>query len=227
MKTNFFPFKLLLYLGIISLSVFLCVTIVRPFIARTYWYYGNKEIEKGNVDANIKNYEKALQYNPYFGEVYYSMGVILIHKEFYNLSQEYFEKAEKIIDHPDLPKNLAYIYLEKGQLEKAAIKLEQTISYQSDEKSMIPLYIELGKTYIRIKKYELAEIALKNALKIDPNSVNSHYGLANIYLRQDRLQEAINEFQEIIKGSPDTSDAEYAEKSIKDIKKRLNGKTEK
>ena len=227
MKTNFFPFKLLLYLGIISLSVFLCVTIVRPFIARTYWYYGNKEIEKGNVDANIKNYEKALQYNPYFGEVYYSMGVTLIHKEFYNLSQEYFEKAEKIIDHPDLPKNLAYIYLGKGQLEKAAIKLEQAISYQSDEKSMVPLYIELGKTYIRIKKYELAEIALKNALKIDPNSVNSHYGLANIYLRQDRLQEAINEFQEIIKGSPDTSDAEYAEKSIKDIKKRLNGKTEK
>ena len=223
-QTNFFPFKLFLYLGIIFLSVFLCVTIVRPFIARTYWYYGNKEIEKGNVDENIKNYEKALQYNPYFGEIYYSMGVTLINKEFYNLSQEYFEKAEKIIDHPNLPKNLAYIYINTGQLDKAAIKLEQAISYQSDEKLMVPLYIELGKTYIRLNKFELAESALKNALKIDPNSVNGHYGLANIYLQQDKLQEALKEFQEIIKISPDTANAKYSEKMIKEITKRLNEK---
>jgi O-antigen ligase len=226
-NTNFSPFKLLLYLGIIFLSGFLCVTMVRPFIARTYWYYGNKEIEKGNVDGNIKNYEKALQYNPYFGEVYYSMGLTLINKEFYDLSQEYFEKAEKLIDHPSLPKNLAFVYLNKGQLDKAAIKLEQAISYQSDEKSMIPLYIELGKTYIRIKKYELAEIAFKDTLKIDPDSISAHYGLGNVYLRQDGLQEALNEFQEIIKISPDSSDAEYAEKAIEEIKKRLNEKMEK
>ena len=226
-QTKFFPFKLFLYLGIIFLSVFLCVTIVRPFIARTYWYYGNKEIEKGNVDENIKNYEKALQYNPYFGEIYYSMGITLKNKEFYTLSQEYFEKAEKFIDHPGLPKNLAYIYLTKGQLDKAAIKLEQAISYESDEKSTLPLYIELGKTYIRLKKYELAEIALKGALKIDPNSINGHYGLGNIYLKQERIEEALKEFQEIIKISPGTADAEYSEKAIEEIKKRLNEKTEK
>ena len=225
-KKIFFPFKLFLYLGIIFLSVFLCVTIVRPFIARTYWYYGNKEIEKGNVEENIKNYEKALQYNPYFGEVYYSMGVTLINKEFYNISQEYFEKAEKFIDHPNLPKNLAFIYINTGQLDKAAIKLEQAISYQSDEKSMLPLYIELGKTYIRINKYELAEMALKNALKIDPNSINGHFGLGNIYLHQDRLQESLNEFQEIIKISPGTTDAEYSEKMIKEITEKLDRKSE-
>ena len=82
------------------------------------------------------------------------------------------------------------------------------------------LYIELGKTYIRIKKYELAEIALKNALKIDPGSINAHYGLGNIYLQQDRLQDALIEFQEITKISPGTTDAGYAEKALEEIKKR-------
>jgi len=67
---------------------------------------------------------------------------------------------------------------------------------------------------------------LKDALAIDPNSVNGRYGLANIYLRQDQLQEALNEFKEIIKISPESSDAEYAEKAIEEIKKRLNEKTE-
>jgi len=228
-QTNIYRFKPLLYLGIIFLAVFLCMAITRPFIARVYYYYGNKEIEKENINfkENIKNYEKALQYNPYFGEVYYSMGLTLANETFFNLSQEYFEKAEKFIDHPSLPKNLAFIYLNKEQLDKAAIKLEQAISYQSDEKSMFPLYIELGKTYIRLNKKELAEIAFKGALKIDPDSISAHYGLGNVYLRQDRLQEALNEFQEIIKISPGTEDAEYAEKAIEEIKKRLNEKTEK
>ena len=226
-QTNIYRFKPLLYLGIIFLAVFLCVIIVRPFVARVYYYYGNKEIEKGNVKENIKNYEKALKYDPYLGEVYYSMGLTLINNGFYNLSQEYFEKAEKLIDHPNLPKNLAFIYLNKGQLDKAAIKLEQAISYQEDEKPMIPLYIELGKTYIRLNNKKLAEIAFKNALKIDPASINAHYGLGNVYLRQGRLQEALNEFQEIIEISPGTTDAEYSEKAIEEIKKRLNEKTEK
>jgi len=226
-QKNVSRFTPLLYLGIIFLAVFLCVTITRPFIARVYYYYGNKEIEKGNVKENIKNYEKALKYNPYLGEVYYSMGLTLANEGFFNLSQEYFEKAEKLIDHPNLPKSLAFIYLNKEELNKAVIKLEQAISYQGDEISMFPLYLELGKTYIKINKKELAEIAFENALKIDPNSINAHYGLGNVYLQQDRLQEALNEFQEIIKISPGTTDAEYSEKAIEEIKKRLKEKTEK
>jgi len=220
-------FKSLLYIAIISLTVFLCVITIRPFIARVYYYYGNKEIEMGNVQESISNYEKALKHDPYLGEVYYSMGLTLLNNGFYKLSQEYFEKAEKVTDHPNLPEKLAFIYLNKGELDKAAIKLEQAISYQEDEKSMVPLYIELGKTYLRLNKKESAEMALKNALKIDSNSIYTHYGLGSIYLQQDQLEEAISEFNEIIKISPDTEDAEYAENAIQRIKEKLNEKTEK
>jgi tetratricopeptide (TPR) repeat protein len=69
-------------------------------------------------------------------------------------------------------------------------------------------------------------MALKNALKIDSNSINGHFGLGNIYLHQDRLQESISEFQEIIKISPGTTDAEYSEKMIKEITEKLDEKTE-
>ena len=70
-------------------------------------------------------------------------------------------------------------------------------------------------------------MAPKNALKIDPNSVNGHFGLANIYLQQDKLQDALEEFQEIVRVPPDTSEVEYSEKAIEEIKKRLHEKTEK
>jgi tetratricopeptide (TPR) repeat protein len=208
------------------LTIFLCVTVVCPFIARIYWHYGNKKIEKGNVEGNIKNYEKALKYNPYFGEIYYSMGVTLKNDEFYNLSWEYFEKAEKYIDHPNLPQYLAFVYLNTGLFNKAAIKLEKAIFYQKDEKSTLPLFIELGKTYIHLNKYELAETALKNILKIDSNSVNSHFSLGGVYFQQDKLQETLEEFQEIVKIAPDSMKAEYSEKLIKEITEKLDEKTE-
>ncbi len=98
---------------------------------------------------------------------------------------EYFDKAEKYIDHPDLPQDFALIYLKKGQLDEAAIKLKQAISYQSDEKSMLPLYSELGNTYLQLERYKPAEISFKNALKINPDFVNAHYGLAGAYLKQN------------------------------------------
>ena len=216
-KSNISRFKPLLYLGIILFTIFLCVTVTRPFIARIYWYYGFKEIEKENWNKAIKTYEEALKWDPYLGEIYYDIGKILETKEFYGVAMEYFEKAEKYIDSPDLPKNFTLIYLKKGQLDKAAIKLKQAISYQSDEKSMLPLYSELGNTYLQLERYKPAEIAFKNALKINPDFVNAHYGLAGAYLKQNLSNEALIELRKVIELAPDSQEANYAQNIIQQM----------
>lgn len=209
-KSNISRFKPLLYITIILLTIFLCVTIARPFIARVYWYYANREIKNENWNEAIKINEEALKWDPYLGQVHYDIGKILQHKRIYNLALEYFDKAAKYVDHPDLPQDFALIYLKKGQLDKAAIKLKQAISYQRDEKSMVLLYSELGNTYVRLKKDNPAEIAFKNALKIDPNFVNAHYGMAGVYLRQNQPQKALEELQKVIELAPDSEEAKYA-----------------
>jgi O-antigen ligase len=150
--------KLPLYISILILAIFLCFTLFRPFMAQVYWFYAYKEIKNENFNEAIKIDEKALKWDPYLGEVYYDIGKILEIKEFYGLSLGYFEKAAKYIDHPDLPQDFALIYLKKGQLDKAAIKLKQAISYQKNEKSMLPLYAELGNTYLQLERYKPAEI---------------------------------------------------------------------
>lgn len=216
-ESNISRFKPLLYIGIILLAVFLCVTVTRPFVARTYWYYGFKKIKNEEWNKAIKIYEKALKWDPYLGEVYYDIGKILQNKGIYNLALEYFEKAEKYIDHPNLHQDFALIYLKKGQLDKAAIKLKQAISYQQDEKSMLTLYTELGNTYLRLERYKPAEIAFKNALKIDLNFVNAHYGLAGVYLRNNRMEEALEELQKVVELAPDSKEAEYAREIMQKI----------
>ncbi len=218
-NSNISRFKPLLYIGIILFTIFLGVTVIRPFIARIYWYYGFKEIEKENWDKAIKTYGEALKWDPYLGEIYYDIGKILETKEFYGVAMEYFDKAEKYIDHPDLPQDFALIYLKKGQLDKAAIKLKQTISYQSDEKSMLPLYSELGNVYLQLERYKPAEIAFKNALKINPDFVNAHYGLAGAYLKQNLSNEALIELQKVIELAPDSQEANYAKITIQQLTK--------
>jgi len=216
-KRNTSRFKPLLFIGTISLILFLCVTICRPFIARIYWYYGYKEITNKNWNKAIKMNEKALEWNPYLGEVYYDIGKILQNKDINNLALEYFEKASKYVDHPDLPQDFAYIYLKKGQLDKAEIKLRQAILYQSNEKPMVPLYSEIGNVYLQLKRYKPAEIAFKNAIGINQDFVNAHYGLAGAYLNQNKTEEALVELQKVIELAPDSKEANYARRTMQKI----------
>jgi O-antigen ligase/Tfp pilus assembly protein PilF len=216
-NSNIFRFKPLLYLGILLFTIFLAVTVTRPFIARIYWYYANREIKNENWNEVIKIDEKALKWDPYLGEIYYDIGKILQNKGIYNLALEYFEKTEKYIDSPNLPQEFALIYLKKGQLDKAAIKLKQAISYQPDEKSMLPLYSELGNTYLQLERYKPAEVAFKNALKINPDFINAHYGLAGAYLKQNLSNEALIELQKVIELAPDSQEANYAKITIRQL----------
>jgi len=137
-------FTPLLYILIIFLTIFLCVTVSRPFIARVYWYYANEEIKKENWNEAIRIDEKALKWDPYLGELYYDIGKILQNKELYEIANKYFDKAIKYIDSHNLPRDIAYNYLNRGLLDKGIAKLKQAISYQPNEKSMLPLYAELG-----------------------------------------------------------------------------------
>jgi O-antigen ligase len=215
--SSIYRFKPLLYIIIILLSIFAFMGIIRPFVAQTYWYKGFKEIKKENWNEAIKIYEEALKWDPYLGEVYYDIGKILQNKELYGIAGEYLEKAAKYIDHPDLPLDLAIIYLKSGMLDEATIKLKQAISYQPDEKSMLPLYAELGNIYLQLERYKPAEIVLKDALKIDSNFINAHYGLAGAYLNQNKIEEALVELEKVIELAPDSEEAKYARNIIQQI----------
>jgi O-antigen ligase/Tfp pilus assembly protein PilF len=227
-KNDIYQFKPLLFICIILLAAVLSTLVSRPFIARIYWYNGFKEIKKENWDKTIKIYEEALKWDPFLGEVYYDMGKILQNKELYGIAGEYLKKAEKYIDHPDLPLDLAIIYQKSGKLNEASVKLKQAISYQPDEKSTLPLYAELGNVYITLKRYKPAEIVLKKALKIDPDFINAHYGLAGAYLNQNKIEEALVELQNVIELAPDSQEANYARNIIQNIEQeKLNAQPEK
>ena len=216
-KNDIYKFKPLIAICIILLAAILSVSVSRHFIARTYWFKAYRNIKSEDWNKTINIYQEAFKWDPYLGEVYYDIGKILLINEFYTPALENYEKAEKYIDHPDLPLDLAIIYQKMNLLDKATVKLKQAISYQPNKKSMLPLYAELGNIYIIQKRYIPAEIVLKKALEIDNNFINAHYGLAGVYLNQDKIEEALVELQKVIEIAPDSQEANYAQNIIQQI----------
>lgn len=216
-ENNIHRFKLILYVVIVLLTIFLCITVSRPFIARIVWYSGFKEVENKNWEKVTEIYEAALKWDPYIGGLYYDLGKIFVFRELYNTSLKYFKKAEKYIDVPDLPQKLAMLYFIKGETDKAITKLKQAIYYQPNEKSMPPLYSDLGNAYLKLERYEPAEAAFKNAIKIDFNFYQAHYGLAGAYLRQNKIDEGLVELKKVVELAPDSQEAKYARDAIQKI----------
>jgi len=128
----------------------------------------------------------------------------------YNTALKYFKESEKYFDLRGLPQNLAIIYLAKGETDNAITELKRAISYQLREETMPPWYLELGNVYLKLEKYELAEAAFMDALKIDSNIVSAHYRLADTYLRQNKIDEGLVELKKIIELDPDSQEAKYA-----------------
>lgn len=216
-RSNIYKFKPVLYIVIILLTAFLCITVARPFVACTYWYNGDREVYNQNYGKAIKMYESGLKWDPYLGALYYNLGSFFMSPNLYDTALTNFEKSAKYFDYRDLPQNLATIYLAKGELDKAIDEFKQAISYQRREGTMPPLYSGLGNAYLKLERYEPAEIAFENALKIDPNLVMAHYGLANTYLKQNKIEEALVKLKKVIELAPDSEEAKYAQDTIQKI----------
>jgi len=219
---NIYQNKIILSIIIICLAIFLSITLTRPFMSRVNWYYGNRELGRGNWDEALKIFQKALKWDPYSGRISFNVGKILIKKGEYEEAQIYLERAEKAGGIPFLPLELGLVYYNQGLLEKAAEKFEKAISYQSKERSMALIYVNLGTTYFRLKRTDLAENCYQNALKIKPNIIQAHFGMGLIYVEKKLWQKAVEEFSMVTKLKPDSKEAKKAQEIIQQITQSEN-----
>ena len=210
-------YRIILYVLITVLTLFLSIDLIRPFMARVNWHYGYVEVKKKNWDEALNIFHNALKWDPYFGQMSFNIGDILKEKGLYEEAGEYFKIAEKTCDLPSLPFYLGIVYNSQGDLEMAAKKFKQAIFYQKHEEEMVPIYINLGTTYFRLKENDLAEKSYQNALKIKPNTVQAHFGMGLVYVEKKLWQKAVEEFLIVIELNPDSETAKKAKEIIQQI----------
>lgn len=119
---------------------------------------------------------------------------LLFEKEAEKLRKEKEEKGQKVPDSamefPTLDIIEGTILLEENKPKKA---LELFRKAKVSAPSAPNLFLYLGRSFVLLKKWKEGEEAFRNAIKADKDKASAHHGLAICLLRQNKLEEAVEE----------------------------------
>ncbi len=203
--------KRMAYITAIILMSICLFFLVRPFVARVYYYYGEDLITRINkYNEAIAFYEKGIRMNPWLGDLYYKIGINQSARRQNTSALENFHKAEKYMDDHYLPQHIAYLYLRLEEYDKAIPYFEKAIKYQPNNKGIPSLQIQLGNIYLTMEDYQNAEHYFIDAIKNSPDRAEAYFGLAGVYMGQGKNEEALAALERVIEIAPQSEFADNA-----------------
>jgi tetratricopeptide (TPR) repeat protein len=207
-----------------------------------YYLLGYVQGEQGNFDQMVDSYDKSLAISKnfeknisdsrkYFWAQAFNRGVSLYQrgvktadtdsaKVFYDKSIADFKSALKIEpDSADTYKNLAFVYLSKGDNAAAVDPLKELIAREQSldgYKFLGEIYYVNGTNLKAQGKNDEAKAefnksieVLEEGLKIYPDNAEMLVTLSTAYIGADRGKEAIEKYKKLVDAKPDDKNIRY------------------
>ncbi|MGH9864376.1 MAG: tetratricopeptide repeat protein, partial [Candidatus Acidiferrales bacterium] len=162
-----------------------------------------QDLNMGNFPQCVPLLDHAVVLDPNFAMAYATLGTVYSDMGENDLSAENLKKAFALRDRASEPEKLYldshYYEFVTGDLTKA----EQTYELwqQTYPRDIVPV-INLGNLYTQLGQFDKATQQCLAALRIDPTNAIAAGLLGNIYLDQDRFDEAKAIFQKGVAQSP-------------------------
>lgn len=174
---------------------------------------GNKEQQKGNSQAALEHYQKALRIDANFYPALNNMGTLFEHQGNHAQAKEAFSKAVEINpDDGEAYINLGHVLYEEGQFRSAVDQLNQGL--QRSPQSAVGNFF-LGSAYFKLHEAEKAEPLLKKACALDPQHMApAHLQLANLYLQRHDYGAAKVQLQTYLQINPSAPQAPAIKKML-------------
>jgi hypothetical protein len=170
---------------------------------------------KGNTDAAIQHYLKAIDYSPGFYPAHNNLGSAYLARQNFEAAQTQFEAALKANQNDvEAYFNLANVLLLTQHYGEAEHEIDEGLKRRPD--SAFGKFLQ-GSVYIRTGRPDVAEKSLQSALQLDPKMSQAHLQLVNLYLQLKRMPEAIGQLETYLKNFPDSPFSAKA----RDLLKRL------
>jgi len=163
--------------------------------------------DKGDSEAAIASYQKALKIKPDYTEAYSNMGVALKDKGDLETAIDCYKKALKIKpDYSDAYYNMGIALKLKGDLEAAIDCYKKALKIKPD---YAEAYANMG--IILSEKGELGAAidSYKQAVKIKPDYAEAFNNMGVALNDKGDLEAAIDSYKNAIKIKPDYSDAHF------------------
>ena len=152
-----------------------------------------------SYEVALEVVEVGLHYLPQSDRLIFQRGVIHAMQSKSDLAEQDFQLASKLA--PE--KNLSYVamgvnYIQMGDLAKAIASLRRRIRQKPNDAT---LHYLLGEALIRSgaapgnAAFTEAKLALSKSVKLNPKFPNSQVDLAKLYLKENRLDDAIEHLE--------------------------------
>ena len=161
------------------------------------FHCGNYFHDKKNIDKGIIYYKKALGLNADNYYAHTGLGAAYLEKGLFREALDFFDKAISIRKPDILASILLFITYESlGESDIAQEVLKTILRFFKNNEPAT--YDRIGYTYRQLGMYKEAEHYIKKAIEISPTEGGPHYNLAKIFLAQDNLRMAKEEFQKVL-----------------------------
>ena len=163
--------------------------------------------EKGQDDAAIAEWKKALAIDPDNARAYNNLGVVLIRKGSLDEAMTLFRRAIQLQPgYTQAHFNLGGVLFQKGRSDETISEWQKTAELNPDLAEVRNL---LGMALAREGKFDEAIAHWQKAAELDPRYAEAHNNLAGALVRKGRFDEGIVHLQKALEVDPEYPQAHH------------------
>ena len=186
------------------------------------------EKRKGRIESAVKLLEDAIRIAPNFFHAHNNLGILYLSAKRYSEAEREFKQSHVLNPKTERPLvNLGSLYIEEASLQKGDKEsegklLDQALDNLEQSVKLNPRssvgYFLLGQANYRSSFLEEAEAAFKKAYALNPSLSASRLMLANIYVREARWPDVIENLDAYLKENPKAADRA----SVEEMRARIS-----
>ena len=186
-----------------------------PKKAVSFYEKGSASLKNKKTDEAVKYLRNAVELAPTFSEAHNQLGIAYMEGGQKDDAESEFIKAHQLNPSAVDPLlNLARLYLNKNDLDRAVTASEQAVKADSHSPSA---FFSLGVALYKAEQFDRAGVALNRALELGPKVGTIRLLLANVYLKLQAYDKSLEQLSKYIFENPDGKQLQEA----KDMRDRL------
>jgi tetratricopeptide (TPR) repeat protein len=165
-------------------------------------------VRRGDFDAAIANYRKALQIEPDYAEAHFNLATLLRRQgKLTEAVNHYRETLRLKPDYSGGHNNLGAVLHEQGKIGQAMAHYSEALRLRPD---YARAHFNMAMALKARGKLEEAISHFTEALQQDPGHVGAHYQLAQAHKKAGNIPAAIAHFKAAIRLKPDYAEAHFS-----------------
>jgi len=177
---------------------------------------------KGDAAKAMELLEGVVKLSPDFSDAHNLLGTVYQGMDRYRDAEKQYNLSRNLSPGSVAPLiNLGVLYLQEAEANEkegpfvTGVMYDDSLHILQDATRIEPrnptIYYLLGVLFYRAHSYRFAEASFNEALSIDLHMGSARLALANVYIRQQKWKEALNQFDLYLAENPKASDRAQVE----------------